>query len=93
METIIRDFGLRKFQSKKVTDKLVLKSYNAPDKIILHNSFSYEMKYIKEGISFFYLKEKEDVDLKNKKSKKKKSEKLEDEKLKPGKKKKNLRSL
>jgi len=58
MKTIIRDFGLRKFQGNKVTKNLVLKLFKDPDKIILHNSFSYEMKYIKEGISFFYLKEK-----------------------------------
>ena len=75
MITIFRSFGLPEFQGKKVTKNLVLKLFDAPDKIILHNSFSYEMKYIKKGISFFYLKEIEihiDEEKKKKRKKKKK---------------------
>ncbi len=75
MKTIIRDFGLRKFQGNKVTKNLVLKLFNDPDKIILHNSFSYEMKYIKEGLSFFYLKEIFNSNLDISPSNKKKSDK------------------
>ena len=62
------------FQGKKVTKNLVLKLFDAPDKIILHNSFSYEMKYIKKGLSFFYLKEIE-IDISEEKKKKSKKEK------------------
>jgi transcription initiation factor TFIIB len=59
MITIFRGFGLPKFQGKKINKKLVLKLFGEPDKTILHNSFSYEMKYIKKGISFFYFKEED----------------------------------
>jgi len=83
--TIFRSFGLSELRGKKVTNKLIISLYGNPDKIILYNNFSFEMKYNK-GVSFFYLKEEEIADFKIKKKtnkKKKKSEKLETEEIKP----------
>ncbi|MHA1719770.1 MAG: transcription initiation factor IIB [Promethearchaeota archaeon] len=75
---IFRSFGLAEFKDKKVTDKLVFKIYDEPDKIILHNNFSYELKYIKIGLSFFYLKEDININFQiPEKKKKSKSENQE----------------
>lgn len=54
IKLIIRGVGIDGNIINLTTSHLIIEKYGEPDEIVNHNHFSFELKYLASGISFFY---------------------------------------